>query len=51
MAGGAGVDRAAARASVHDPAWKDALKREVEAGLARGVFGSPFVIVDDLDRR
>jgi len=41
-----GVDRAAARAAIGDPAIKDALKREVEAALARGVFGSPFVFVD-----
>jgi 2-hydroxychromene-2-carboxylate isomerase len=46
-AGAAGVDVAAARAVVDDPAWKDALKREVETGLARGVFGSPFVFVGD----
>jgi len=42
-----GVDPAAARAAVDDPVVKDALKREVEKALARGVFGSPFVIVDD----
>jgi 2-hydroxychromene-2-carboxylate isomerase len=41
-----GVDREAARAVVDDPVWKDALRREVEAALAKGVFGSPFVIVD-----
>ena len=46
VAGEAGVDAAAARAVVDDPAWKDALKREVETGLSKGVFGSPFVIVD-----
>ena len=46
VAGEAGLDAGAARAAVDDPAWKDALKREVEAGLARGVFGSPFVFVD-----
>lgn len=46
VAGEAGLDAGAARAAVDDPAWKDALKREVEAGLARGVFGSPFVIAD-----
>ena len=45
-AGEAGVDAAAARAIVDDPAWKDALKREVETGLSRGVFGSPFVLAD-----
>jgi 2-hydroxychromene-2-carboxylate isomerase len=41
-----GVDAAAARAAVEDPAVKDALKAEVAAALARGVFGSPFVIAD-----
>ncbi len=42
----AGVDRAAARAAIDDPAIKDALKREVEGAIAAGVFGSPFVVVD-----
>jgi 2-hydroxychromene-2-carboxylate isomerase/predicted enzyme related to lactoylglutathione lyase len=46
-AGAAGVDVAAARAAVDDPAWKDALKREVATGVERGVFGSPFVFADD----
>ena len=46
-AGSAGVDVAAARAVVDDPQWKDALKREVETGLSRGVFGSPFVFADE----
>jgi 2-hydroxychromene-2-carboxylate isomerase len=41
-----GLDAAEARAAVDDPAIKDALKREVEQGIARGVFGSPFIIVD-----
>jgi 2-hydroxychromene-2-carboxylate isomerase len=41
-----GVDPVAARAAVDDPAIKQALKDEVERALARGVFGSPFVIVD-----
>jgi 2-hydroxychromene-2-carboxylate isomerase len=46
VAGKAGFDAAAARAAIDDPAMKDALKREVEAAIAAGVFGSPFVIVD-----
>ena len=46
VAGEAGFDAAAARAAVDDPAIKDALKREVEAALAAGVFGSPFIVVD-----
>ena len=41
-----GVERAGARAAVDDPAIKDALKREVDGAIARGVFGSPFVFVD-----
>ena|SRR5690349_4421683 len=41
-----GADGVAARASVDDPAMKDALKREVDGAIARGVFGSPFVFVD-----
>ena len=46
VAGRAGFDRAAARAAIDDPAIKDALKREVDAAIAAGVFGSPFVLVD-----
>jgi 2-hydroxychromene-2-carboxylate isomerase len=42
-----GADRAAARAAVDDPAIKDAFRREVDGAVARGVFGSPFVFVDD----
>ena len=42
----AGIDRDAARAVVDDPAWKEALRSEVEAAIAKGVFGSPFVFVD-----
>jgi len=41
-----GVDRAAARACIDDPVVKDLLKREVEAAIAAGVFGSPYVVVD-----
>ena len=41
-----GVDAAAARAAIDDPEVKEALKREVDGALARGVFGSPYVFVD-----
>ena len=41
-----GVDADAARAAIEDPAIKEALKREVDGAIARGVFGSPFVFVD-----
>jgi len=41
-----GADAAAARSAVDDPAVKDELKADVAQALARGVFGSPYVIVD-----
>jgi 2-hydroxychromene-2-carboxylate isomerase len=41
-----GIDRAALLAALNDQAVKDRLRVEVEAGLAKGVFGSPYVIVD-----
>jgi 2-hydroxychromene-2-carboxylate isomerase len=41
-----GVDAAAARAAIDDPAIKDALKRANEDAIAKGVFGSPYIIVD-----
>ncbi len=41
-----GIDSAAARAAIDDPAVKDALRLENEHAIARGVFGSPFIIVD-----
>jgi 2-hydroxychromene-2-carboxylate isomerase len=46
VAGREGVDAAAARAAIDDPAIKDLLKREVDQAIARGVFGSPFMVVD-----
>ncbi len=42
-----GVSRDGARAAIDDPAIKDALRRDVDAAIAAGVFGSPFVFVDD----
>jgi len=42
----AGIDRALARAAIDDPVYKEALKREVDGAIQRGVFGSPFVVVD-----
>ena len=47
IAAGTGVDVAAARAALESPAVKDALKAEMDRAIARGVFGSPFMIVDD----
>ncbi len=41
-----GVDPDALLAAVQDPAVKQRYKEVTEASLARGVFGSPFIIVD-----
>ena len=42
-----GVEPAALTAATQDPAVKARLKEETERSLERGVFGSPFVFVDD----
>jgi 2-hydroxychromene-2-carboxylate isomerase len=47
MAASLGESREAALAAAADPVFKERLKQENEAALARGVFGSPFFIVDD----
>jgi 2-hydroxychromene-2-carboxylate isomerase len=33
-------------AAVQEPRIKDLLRKEVEAAIAKGVFGSPYIIVD-----
>ena len=47
IAAAVGVDREAFIAAVQDPAIKDRLKAVTSAALERGVFGSPFILVDD----
>jgi 2-hydroxychromene-2-carboxylate isomerase len=47
MAALVGASREEVLAAVNDQAVKDRLKAEVDAALARGVFGSPFIFVDD----
>jgi len=42
----AGVDGTALGAALEDPAVKERGKREVDAAIAAGVFGSPFFVVD-----
>lgn len=42
-----GIDRAAAEAALADPAVKERLRAEVDAALARGIFGSPYILVGD----
>lgn len=46
VASGLGVDAEALRTALGDPAVKARLKDEVDAAIARGVFGSPFIFVD-----
>jgi 2-hydroxychromene-2-carboxylate isomerase len=46
MAEPLGIERAALLAAVADPAIKERLKQATEAAIERGVFGSPFVLVD-----
>lgn len=41
-----GVDGEALRAALKDPRVKDQLRAEVAAAIAKGVFGSPLIIVD-----
>ena len=42
-----GIDREAVAAALQDPAVKDRLRQEVDAAIARGVFGSPFFFLDN----
>jgi 2-hydroxychromene-2-carboxylate isomerase len=41
-----GHDEAEVLAAVQDQRIKDLLRREVDAAIAKGVFGSPYIIVD-----
>lgn len=42
-----GIDDAALLAGIQTPAIKDRLKAETQSAIERGVFGSPFIFVDD----
>lgn len=46
IAAAVGADRAAVAEAVESPEIKDRLKAEVAAALAKGVFGSPFIVCD-----
>ena len=41
-----GVDKAELTQALNDPAVKERLKTEVDAAIERGVFGSPYIVVD-----
>ena len=47
VASGLGIDKDLMAGALNDTAVKDRLRREVEAALGRGVFGSPYIVVDD----
>ena len=42
-----GLDADAVATAVTQPEVKARLKAETDAAITRGVFGSPFIIVDD----
>lgn len=46
VAAGLGIERDALGAALKDPAVKQRLRAEVDAAIAKGAFGSPYVIVD-----
>lgn len=41
-----GFEAAAMEAGIADPEVKERVKRETDAAIARGVFGSPYLIID-----
>lgn len=47
IAASLGIDAAGLRAAVGAPEIKDRLRRETDAAVTAGVFGSPFFIYDD----
>ena len=47
VAASLGHDREIVLGALQDPAIKERLRAETDAAIARGVFGSPFIVVDD----
>jgi 2-hydroxychromene-2-carboxylate isomerase len=47
LAGDMGLDAAALAAAIASDAVKTLLRESNDAALARGVFGSPFILIDD----
>ncbi|MSQ73587.1 MAG: 2-hydroxychromene-2-carboxylate isomerase [Betaproteobacteria bacterium] len=41
-----GIDTAALAIALNDPAVKERTKMEVDAAIERGVFGSPYIVID-----
>ncbi len=46
VASGVGIDRDVLLAATQAPEMKERARAETEAAIQRGVFGSPFIIVD-----
>lgn len=46
VASGLGIDADALQQALNDPEVKDRLKQEVNAAIALGVFGSPYIVID-----
>jgi 2-hydroxychromene-2-carboxylate isomerase len=46
IAAGLGLDAAETAAAIQRPEVKDRLRAETEAAAAKGVFGSPFFLLD-----
>jgi 2-hydroxychromene-2-carboxylate isomerase len=46
LAARVGADYDATLTAIQDPAVKERLKREVDASLEIGVFGSPYIVID-----
>ena len=46
VAQGLGIDPAGLAAALNDAAVKDRTRQEVDAAVAKGVFGSPYIVVD-----
>jgi 2-hydroxychromene-2-carboxylate isomerase len=46
VAASLGIDRAALASALQDPKVKEKLKKVTDDAIGRGIFGSPFVIVD-----
>lgn len=41
-----GIDKTALSAAINDAALKERVKDEVDAAIERGVFGSPYIVID-----
>lgn len=47
LAVAAGAERAATEAGMQEPAVKERLRAETDAAVTRGVFGAPWIVVDN----